>query len=337
MNTRLALAALLSLATLSFAEDAAPAAAARIPKPAFQNDFFGEMGRAHCTILEVDLKGRSILVKRDHDQKTVRVPIHNDTELHFRSSWGELADYFPGQHVMLFMYVDEDKNWTYPRAIQDDIHVSSAHGWFATVTAIDPKALAYKTHREEKNKEGAVTKSEDKSYTYAPTAKVWKSNKPGGIETLALGDAVIQQLVSIDGHLTAVELLTRDGDKAVREAQDKRHAADQERLGLPAYVTDVEPITGSVLLTVAWSGSERAKNSIHPGDTLLVTPEDGSHPFAAAVVSLTPTDSRVRLQTVTSAFPAAKLQLGQPVRVHLPSTNPALPTGKDAVPEAAYK
>ena len=29
------------------------------------------------------------------------------------------------QHVMLFMYVDDEKNWTYPRAIQDqdDIHM----------------------------------------------------------------------------------------------------------------------------------------------------------------------------------------------------------------------
>ena len=120
----------------------------KIPKPQFQGDFFGEMARAFCTIQKVDAKARTVTVRLDRDNQEVVVPIRDDTELHFRDSWGELTDYFPGQHVMLFVYVDEDRKWTYPRAIQDDIHVSARHGWFAKITAIDPATRTYRTHRE---------------------------------------------------------------------------------------------------------------------------------------------------------------------------------------------
>ena len=90
---------------------------ATAPKPSFQNDFFGDMARSFGVVTDVDTKGKTLEVKRERDGQRVRVPLRDDTELHFRDSWGELENYFPGQRVMLFMYVDEDKNWTYPRAI----------------------------------------------------------------------------------------------------------------------------------------------------------------------------------------------------------------------------
>lgn len=305
----------------------------KVPKAQFQGDYFGEMGRSFCVVLEVDTKARALVVRRDRDGERVRVPIKDDTELHFRDSWGELSDYFPGQHVMLFMYVDEDKNWTYPRAVQDDLHVSARHGWFATVTKIDRANGIYFTHREEKNKEGKVTKSEDKEYRFSPAVKVWKGAMPTGIEGLQVGDEVIQQLVEEAGKLVAVEIADRKGDDAIRAAQDARHKQTEEQLGLPAYVTDVEVLSGSLTATVAWSSAARARE-LKPGDVVTVTPVDDTKPFAAAVAASLPVDSRQRLQFVINARVAGRLAPGQSLRIFLPGTGPAVPTGRAGVPEA---
>lgn len=331
-------AALLFAAAGAVAADApvsAPGASApvqaKIPSPQFQSDYFGEMARAFCVILEVDAKARVLVVKRDHDGERVRVPIKDDTELHFRDSWGELSDYFPGQHVMLFMYVDEGRNWTYPRAIQDDLHVSARHGWFATVTRIDRAQRTYATRREQRNKEGTVTKSEDKEYRFTPTVKVWKGVTPTGIEGLQVGDEVIQQQIEEDGKLVAVEIVDRKGDDAIRATQDARHRQDEERLGLPAYVNDVEVLTGSLTATVAWSSAARAKQ-FKPGDMVAVTPVDGTGSFGAAIISTQPVDSRQRLQLVINARVASRLSLGQSLRIFLPGNGPDVPTGKAGVP-----
>ncbi len=308
----------------------------KIPKPQFQGDYFGEMARSFCTIVAVDAKSRALVVKRDRDGEQVRVPIRDDTELRFRDSWGELEDFFPGQHVMLFMYVDEEKHWTYPRAVQDEIQVSALHHWYAKVTQIDAAHRAYSTHREEKNKEGKVTKVEDKTYVFAPDVKVWKSATPTGIEGLQVGDEIIQQQVETDGKLTVVEILDVQGDTAVREVQTERHRKDQDRLGLPAYINDLEVISGSLTITIAWSGAERAR-TLKPGDLLTITPVDGSPAFGAAVASLQPVDSRERIELAINARVAARLGRGEGLRVFMPGTRPAMPTGKSSVPAAAYK
>jgi len=301
------------------------------PKPSFQGDFFGEMARAFCVIQKVDADARTVTAKLDRDGKVVTVPIKDDTELHVRDSWGELTDYFPGQHVMLFMYVDDDKKWTYPRAIQDDIHMRARHGHFARVVKIDREARTYATQRDEKDGKGNVTKTVDDAYVAAPEVKVWKGAAPAGLEALTEGDEVVTQLVERDGKLVAWEILDKAGDDAVRAAQDERHRKDQDEKGLPSYVTDVEVLNGSLQATVAWSGSERAKKSLPVGAAVTIVPEGGKA-FAGAVCSVQGVDSRQRVQFAINARVAARLAPGQSLRIFVPGTGPAVPEGRAGLP-----
>jgi hypothetical protein len=301
------------------------------PKPVFQGDFFGEMPRAFGVIVAVNEKDRVVTAKLDRDGRTVQIAIRDDTELHVRDSWGELSDYYPGQHVMFFMYVDDDKNWTYPRAIQDDIHMWARHNHFAKITRIDRESRTCSTQRQEKDKNGAVTKTVDAAFTFLPDAKVWKSRTPEGVDALKEGDEVIAQLVERDGKLVAAEILDRAGDDAVRAIQDEKHRQDQDKLGLPAYVTDVEVLAGSLTATVAWSASERAKKELKPGLTLTVVPAGGK-PFAAAACSIQGIDSRQRVQFAINARVANRLSAGQSLRIFLPGTGPALPEGRAGLP-----
>jgi hypothetical protein len=301
------------------------------PKPSFQGDFFGEMPRAFGVIQAVNEKERRLTAKLDRDGRIVQVSVRDDTELHVRHSWGELSDYFPGQHVMLFMYVDDEKNWTYPRAIQDDIHMWALHNHYARVVKIDRDARTYATERDEKDAKGDVLRTVDASYTYAADVKVWKGKDAAGTEALKEGDEVITQLVEQGGKLVAAEILDRTGDLAVKAAQDERHRKDQDRLGLPAYVSDVEVLAGSLLATVAWSGSERAKKDLRPGATLAVVPSGGK-PFAAALSSIQAIDTRQRLEFAINARVAARLAPGQALRIFLPETGPEIPQGRAGLP-----
>ena len=301
------------------------------PKPSFQGDFFGEMARAFCVIQKVDSDARTVTAKLDRDGKIVTVPIKDDTELHVRDSWGELSDYFPGQHVMLFMYVDDDKKWTYPRAIQDDIHMRARHGHFARVVKIDREARTYATQRDEKDGKGNVTKTVDDAYPCAPEVKVWKGATPAGLEALKEGDEVVTQLVERDGKLVAWEILDKAGDDAVRAAQDERHRKDQDEKGLPSYVTDIEVLNGSLQATVAWSGSERAKKTLQVGATVTIVP-DGGKAFAGAVCSIQGLDSRQRVQFAINSRVAARLAPGQSLRIFVPGTGPAVPEGRAGLP-----
>lgn len=301
------------------------------PKPAFQGDFFGEMARSFCVIQKVDVDARSVTVKLDRDGKIVTVPIKDDTELHVRDSWGELSDYYVGQHVMLFMYVDEDRKWTYPRAIQDDMHMRARHGHFAKVVKIDAAAHTYATQREEKDNKGTVTKVVDDAYVAAPDVKVWKSATAAGFDALKEGDEVITQLVEKDGKLVAAEILDKAGDDAVRAAQDEKHRKDQDEKGLVAYVTDVEVLNGSLQATVAWSGSDRARKDLKVGATVAIVP-DGGKAFAGAVCSIQGVDSRQRVQFFINSRVAARLAPGQSLKIFLPGTGPAVPEGRVGVP-----
>lgn len=314
----------------------APAEDKAVPVAVFQGDFFGEMSRSFASVVATDPMARTMTVLLERDGSRVTVPIRYDTELHFRDSWGELGDYFPGQRVMLFMYVDDAKQWSYPRAVQDDLHVAARHGWFAKVTAIDPIARTYSTTRAEKDAQGKVTKEINGTYTYAADAKVWKGKTPGDIATLALGDEVIQQLVLKDGAKVAVEIVDRAGDQAITAAQDARHRQDEDALGLPAYVTDLDVLTGSLTVTVAWSSAACAK-SLKPGEVVAVQPTDGTKLFAAAIRELQAVDTRTRLQVVINARVACRLGVGQTLRLFMPGTGPEMPTGRTGVPEPKAK
>ena len=236
---------------------------------------------------------------------------------------------------MLFMYVDENKKWTYPRAVQDEIQVSAAHGWFAAVTNIDLQKHTYATHREEKNKEGKITRVEDKTYTFDPAVKIWKGPTPANIDSLKIGDEVIQQQVEKDGKLSAVEIIDKKGDAAIRAAQEQQHHNDQDRLGLPAYVTDVEVISGALVATVAWSGTDRASH-LKPGETITLNTA-ADQPFPAAISKTERVDSRLRLTLAINARVAARLSTGESLRLFLPNTGPKIPPGKTNIPESAYK
>jgi hypothetical protein len=309
----------------------AEAGDAGVPVPQFQGDFFGEMGRDFATIVAVDVPAQKLTVELDRDSSRVTIPIRCDTEIHFRDSWGELGDYFQGEHVMLFMYVDDERKWTYPRAIQDDLHVAARHGWFAKVTAIDTAAKTYATVREEKDGQGKVVKEIRGEYSYSPGVKVWKGKAPGAIDALVLGDEVIQQLVRMDGRKVAVEIVDRAGDKEIAAEQDAKHHADEDRLGLPGYVTDYDVLTGAVSVTVAWSSAARAK-SLKPGQAVAIQPGDGSKPFAAAISDIQGIDSRARLQLVANSRVVSRLSYGQVFRLFMPGTGPELPTGHTGLP-----
>jgi hypothetical protein len=314
---------------------AADAPAAPVAK--FQGDFFGEMARSFGFVVSTDIKAQTLTVKLDNkDGKVVTVPIRNDTELHFRDSWGELSDYFPGQRVMLFMYVDEERNWTYPRAIQDDIHVAAGHKWYAAVTAIDKAAQTYSTRREEKDSQGKVTKVIESTYAFDPAVKIWKGETPGAIDTLQIGDEVIQQLVERDGKKVAVEIIDRKGDDAIRAVQDAKHKKDEDALGLVSYVNDFNVLTGAMSATVAWCSAARAKH-LKVGESVAIVPADGSKPFAALLSSTKPVDSRMRLELIINSRVAARLNYGQTLRVFMPGTGPELPTGKSGVPDLSKK
>ena len=330
------LVALLACASWSIADGGDAAVPVTVPVPKFQDDFFGEMGRSFATIVAVDVPAQQLTVDLDRDNSRVIVPIRADTEIHFRDSWGELGDYFPGEHVMLFMYVDDERKWTYPRAVQDDLHVAARHGWFAKVTAIDAAARTYATMREEKDGQGKVVKEIRAEYSCSPGVKVWKGATPAAIDALMLGDEVIQQLVRIDGKKVAVEIVDRAGDKEIAAAQDAKHHADEDRLGLPGYVTDVDVLTGGMTVTVAWSSAARAK-TLKPGQALAIQPGDGAKVFAAAVCDVQAVDSRARLLLLVNSRVASRLGYGQLLRLFMPGTGPDLPTGRTGIPASSKK
>jgi len=99
-----------------------------------------------------------MVVKVLKDGRLETISIGPDTEFLFRNAYGELEDYFPGQHVMLFVYGDEDRKWAGIRAVQDEIQMTAQHNWFGTITKIDREKRQYWTRREEKNDKKEVTK-----------------------------------------------------------------------------------------------------------------------------------------------------------------------------------
>jgi hypothetical protein len=319
-------------AILALSLCAAAAADTPLPVAKFQGGFFNEMVRSFACVVSTDQVARTMTLVLDKDGSTVTVPIRPDTELHVRDSWGELSDYFAGQHVMLFMYVDDERKWTWPRAVQDDLHMRARHGHFDKVTTIDAGSRTLVTVRATKNPDGSAGKDVVTTTRYDPAAQVWKGATPAGIASLAVGDEVIQQQVLKGGEKVTVEIADRAGDQEIAALQDARHHQDEDRLGLPCYVTDFDVLTGATTLTVPWSSAARAKQ-LAPGAVLVVQPTDGGKAFAAALAGLQEVEQRERLQVVVNARVASRLGYGQTLRIFVPGTGPAVPTGHLGVPE----
>lgn len=305
-------------------------------KPFFQNDFFGEMPRAFCTIQEIDLKAKTMVVKVLKDGRTEKISIGPDTELLFRNAYGELEDYFRGQHVMLFIYGDEERKWAGIRAVQDEIQMTAGHNWFGTITKIDREQRRYWTRREEKNDKKEVTKVVELDHVYTPDVKVWKGETAAGAEALQVGEEYIQQLVEKDGGLVAVEMFDRAGADAARKVQEARLYQAQTEKGLAGYVLDLEPMSGALTVMINRNNVKRA-GELKPGDEIKIVPADGSAPFAAAIYDVKSVDSRKRLELLANARAAARMSYGKEVRVFMPGTGGELPTGRSGIPTPPVK
>jgi len=280
-------------------------------KPEFNGAFFGKMPRAWVEILKVDAD-RRVLTVRTKAGDEVEVPVRGDTELRVRDAWGDLADYYPGQSVMLFVYHDAAGKWAYPRAVQDEVQMMAAHKWWWTVDALDAAAGTLALSRTEKDK------TFREAFRVGPATKVWKGEKAADLAALAVGDVVLFQTRFDKGQDArfAVELMDAKGLEAVRVAQQATHRGRLAAAGLPAVVNDLDVLTGAVTVSVQWAATEPAR-AIKAGTKVkLIRPQ--SEPAVAFMAPVT--ESRgdgVRHKLLLSADPAAmvRLKIGDEVRV----------------------
>ncbi len=279
-------------------------------KPQFSGAYFGKMPRAWVEILTVDPERRRLTVRTVKGEER-EVPIHGDTELRIRDSWGDLSDYYPGESVLLFVYHDAEGRWVYPRAVQDEIQMMASHKWWWTVEALDPKAGTVELSRKEKDR------TFQERFRVGPATKVWKSDKPAGLDALKVGDVVLYQTRHEKGQEKrfAVELMDAAGLKAVREAQQARHRQRLTEQGLPAVVNDLDVLTGAVQLSVQWAASEAARR-VKAGDRVTVARPGDAAVKLTAPVSESRADG-VRHKLLLAADPAAmsRLRIGDEVRV----------------------
>jgi hypothetical protein len=280
-------------------------------KPEFNGAYFGRMPRAWVEVLKIDADKRLLTVRTKKGDE-VDVSVRADTELRVRDSWGELADYYPGESVMLFVYPDADGNWVYPRAVQDEVQMMAQHKWWWTVDALDAKAGTIDLSRAEKDK---VFRE---SFRVGSDTRVWKGDKPAGMEALHAGDVVLFQTRYDKGQEKrfAVELLDAKGLEAVRAGQEERHRVRLAADGLPAVVNDLDVLTGSVLVTVQWQASAAAKD-VKAGDRVTLSRPGGKPAvkFEAPVAESRPDGVRHKLQLAADPAAIVSLRIGDEVRV----------------------
>lgn len=282
----------------------------KLPKPEFNGPYFGKMPRAWVEILKVDAE-RRVLTVRTKKGDEVEVPIRGDTELRVRDSWGDLSDYYPGESVMLFVYHDADGKWSYPRAVQDEIQMMSLHKWWWTVDAVDPKAGTLELSRKEKDKEFK------ESFRVGADTKVWKGEKPAGIDTLKVGDVVLFQTRFEKGESKrfAVELFDAKGLEVIKTAQQAKHRERLTTKGLPAIVNDIEMLSGALTVTVQWEASDVARG-IKPGAKVeVVGAEKSGVRFTAPVAESKGDGARHKLLLAADPATISRLKVGDEVRV----------------------
>jgi hypothetical protein len=306
--TRWIAALLLPLFAVALASGAEPSKAV---KPDFNSAYFGKMPRAWVEIVKVNAEKRSLTV-RTKKGEVVEVPVRADTELRVRDSWGNLGDYYPGESVMLFIYHDSDGKWVYPRAVQDEIQMMSGHKWWWTVEKLDAKSGTLDLSRTEKEK------TFRESFRVGTETKVWKGEKPAGIDSLKVGDVILFQTRYDKGeeHRFAVELLDAKGLEAIRAAQQSKHRGRLIADGLPAVVTDLDPLTGAVGASVQWEAGEEAK-ALKAGDRVTVSRPDGQTvvKFEAPVAESRGDGVRHKLLLAAESSAMIHLRVGDEVRV----------------------
>ena len=270
------------------------------PAPAFHADYFGKMPRAWVEIRKIDPERRVVTVRTKQGEER-DVPLHGDTEMRVRDSWGDLGDLYPGESVMLFMYIDDAGQWAYPRAVQDEIQLNSSHKRWWTVDALDAKKGVVALSR--KDDQGKDVKE---TFRVGDETKVWKGDKPAGLDALKVGDVVLFQTRFEEGqpHRLAVEVMDEKGLDAIRAEQKAKHEKRLEETGLPAVVNDVDVLTGAVHATVQWEAADEAKG-ISLGSAVEVVRPGGKEAkrFTAPVVENKP--AGVREQLLLAADPAA--------------------------------
>ena len=231
---------------------------------------------------------------------------------------------------MLFMYVDDDHNWTYPRAIQDDIHVSARHNWFARVTHIDRVAHTYHTTREKRTGRDKSRKRLRKIMFSRPMRKVGRATRRAASKPCAKGTRLFSSLWSMSGKLVAVEIFDRKGDDAVRAMQDEAH--HRIRNAGPARVCQRRGTPFRSLLVVRCverCGTRQRPQARRCCDR--VVPPKAQSPLPPP--PLPATRRHPAAYSVCSQCPRCRrLQLGQSLRVFLPNTGPAVPTGRAGFP-----
>jgi hypothetical protein len=281
--------------------------------PAFHNDYFGKMPRAWVEIVKID-PDRRVLSVRTQQGEEREVHLHGDTEMRIRDSWGDITDLYPGESVMLFMYIDEAGQWAYPRAVQDEIQLNSSHKRWWTVDALDAKkGTASLSRTDDKGKEIKET------FRVGDETKVWKGEKPSGLDALKVGDVVLFQTRFDAGQKErfAVELMDEKGLEAIRAAQKAKHEKQLEENGLPAVVNDVDVLTGAVHATVQWEAADAAQ-AIKPGSAVEVARPNGKAgavKFTAPVVENKPAGEREQLLLAADPAAVSTLRVGDEVRV----------------------
>src|SRR5262249_17957422 len=152
----------------------------------------------------------------------------------------------------------------------DEIQMMSAHKWWWTVDAFDAKAGTLELSRTEKEK---VFRE---SFRVGPATKVWKGEKPAGLDALQVGDVILFQTRSEKGQEKrfAVDLMDAKGLAAIKAAQQTKHRQRLTERGLPAMVNDLDVLTGAVQVTVQWEASEQARE-LKAGDRVELTRATG--------------------------------------------------------------
>jgi hypothetical protein len=212
---------------------------------------------------------------------------------------------------MLFVYHDAEGHWVYPRAVQDEIQMMALHKWWWTVDALDAKAGTVELSRKEKDR------TFKEMFRVGPATKIWKGEKPAGLDTLQVGDVVLFQTRYEKGQEKrfAVELMDDAGLKEVREAQQALHRKRLAEQGLPAVVNDLDVLTGAVQLSVQWAASEPARQ-VRVGDRITVArPGDAAVKLTAPVSESRADGVRHKLLLVADPAAMSRLRIGDEVRV----------------------